>query len=419
MSQFDAAVTKAFVTDRFHIIRKAGVFNCKQAWDKWLGYSRFGSTRHNSSEAQAQGGRQEEPMCIHFFMGKEPANQGKVLMRYKFREIDEFWMPYNNEGIPCFSSHAPAELPDLLKHPGIRAPRAWPEQDGIANHLKASYKLSSTEKEEWQRYFLCVPTCVEDMTEDELFVWTLPRLVQQFKEAKYGPAEATPPLGDGLGDSPRPEEPDERVLWAGFTAADARREARVRAENYQSQQRAYMAKRSAADSVRSRQGKRGRSTMSQDAQADETDGDDDDDEGLAVESMGVVFVGDVVLFSPDQASRVIDERSGYKLGLNIGEVCELDQDQGTVHIWWFFSSSSVWSPKTVFVPWRDKKTHAPYKDWIEASALLSDSYGTFIKLELTKISGRDGYGKYNLSKSSVKAIEDVLGEGSDTSDDDI
>jgi hypothetical protein len=414
MSQFDTALTKAFVTDKFHIIRKAGVFDCKHAWNKWLGYSRFGSTRHNSSEAQAQGGRQEEPMCMHFFLGKEPANQGKALMRYKFREDDKFWAPYEHEGIPCWSSHAPADLSELLKHPGIREPRSWPERDGIANHLQASHKLSGPEKEEWRTYFMCVPACVEDITEDQLFEWKLPSLVQLFNEAKYGPSEATPPLGDGLGDSPRPEEPDERVLWPGFTAADARREAKVRAGNYQSQQRAYNAKRSAADSARSRQGKRGRASIPEDAQGEDTDGR----EGLAVGDMDAVFVGDTVLFSPDQTSRAIDERSGYKLGLNIGEVCELDQDQGMVELWWFFSSSAMWTPKSIFVPWRDKKTHSPYKDWIQASALLQDSCGAIVKLELTRVSGRLGYGKHTLSKDSCRAIQEVLGEMDGATDDD-
>ena len=81
-SQFDAEVAKAFRSDNFFIKRLVGILNCKDTWNKWLGYSRFGSARSTSAEAQAQGGRQEEPMCMHFFMGKQPQSIGKALMRF-------------------------------------------------------------------------------------------------------------------------------------------------------------------------------------------------------------------------------------------------------------------------------------------------------------------------------------------------
>jgi hypothetical protein len=424
-SQFDKAVSKAFVSDKFRIIRRAGVLDCKQAWEKWLAYSRFGSTRHKSSEAQAQGGRQEEPMCMHFFLGKEPENQGKTLMQYKYREDDKYWIPYDSEGIPCFSPDAPAELADLLKHPGIREPRPWPERDSISSYLEADRRLSTPEKEEWRAFFMCAPTSLEDLCEDQLFEWKLPDLARQFKEAKYGPTVATPPLGDGLGDSPRPEQPDERIIWSKFTAADARREAKVRADNYQSQQRAYSAKQAALRSSQTRQEKRSRPAAFEDAQDDDNDDDDDDDdddsdsdeeECLVVEDIGTVFIGDVMLFSPDETSRAVDVSSGYKLGLNIGQVCALDQKKGTVQLWWFFSSSAVWSLKTMFVPWRDKKTHEPYKDWVEASLLLQDSWGALVKLQLTRVSGTEGFGKYSLSKDSYQAVQGLLNESSSTED---
>jgi hypothetical protein len=166
LSQFDKAISKAFHADKFEVIRKAGVFNCKESWNKWLSYSRIGSTRHQSNEALAQGGRQEEPMCMHFFKGHEPDNLGKALMRYKFRENDLYWAPYGHEGIPCLSPHAPTDQAGLLAHPGIRVPRAWPEKEAIAAHLEANRRLSEPEKQEWRLFFSKVPTDVEDLTED-------------------------------------------------------------------------------------------------------------------------------------------------------------------------------------------------------------------------------------------------------------
>ena len=141
-------------------------------------------------------------MCMHFFMGQEPGNQGKVLMRYKFKEDDGYWAPYGHEGIPCFSNAAPISLDGLLAHPGIRVPKPWPEKSSIAAHLEASRRLSESEKAEWRWFFSRVPCDLEDLTEDQLFDWRLPALVQQFKDAKYVPPQPIPALGDGIGDSP-------------------------------------------------------------------------------------------------------------------------------------------------------------------------------------------------------------------------
>ena len=418
-SQFDREVAKAFITDKFHIVRKAGVFNCKEAWNKWLGYSRFGSARISSKEAEAQGGRQEEPMCMHFFLGTAPGNQGKVLMQYKFREDDRYWAPYGHEGIPCFSANAPSQMEELLRHPGIRTPRAWPEKEAIRAYLVSCRKLTGSEKAEWQAFFACVPTCLEDMTEDQLFEWRLPELVQQFKDAKYSPPQATEPLGEGLGDSPRPEMPDERVLWTGFTAKDAKREAKARGENYQRQKRAQEAKRSAqavAARQKRRKGRQKAPKAGQDSEPASTS-QNDTEEGLPAGDMGLVFVGDVVVFSPDKKSREVDAKSGYKLGLNIGQVVELDFEEGQVLLWWYFSSSAAWTTKAVFVPWRDSKTHDPYQDWVPADLLLQDWWGTLMKLQLTKVSGREGYAKHTLIKDSVDLIQEALREDVDSSTD--
>jgi hypothetical protein len=109
----------------------------------------------------------------------------------------------------------------------------------------------------------------------------------------------------------------------------------------------------------------------------------------------------------------MDARSGYKLQLNIGQVCELDHSDNTARLWWYFSSSQGWTAKTSFVPWRDNKTHHPYKDWVKVDSLLQDSWGTLVKVQLVRVSGREGYAKYVLSKESIKIIEEVIHEDDD------
>ncbi len=128
---------------------------------------------------------------------------------------------------------------------------------------------------------------------------------------------------------------------------------------------------------------------------------------------GVLSIGDVVLFSPDQESRAKDSRSGYKLGLNIGQVCSVSPRSASVELWWYFSSNNIWTHKTTFVPWRDSKSHTPYKDWVEVDSLIQDSWGTLVKLNLTRVSGHEGYAKHVLDKKSVQIIDEVLRQEED------
>jgi hypothetical protein len=407
-SQFDSEVSKAYLTDKFYIVRKAALFNCKVAWNHWLGYSRFGSSRKSSAEAEAQGGRQEDPMCINFFMGKQPGNENKVLMRYKFREDDRHWAPYLNEGIPCLSSSAPDNLQDLLRHPGIRAPKAWPEKEAIRKYLLTSNKLRADEKEEWRRFFLRVPESVEDFTESQLFEWKLPRLVEDFIEAKRGPQGQIA----GIGDTDRPEQPDERVLWSGFTAAEARQQAKTRADNYQREKHALAAKEKSDAVTKRRRRTRGGRRISQDT-TQETNADNEDNDVMAAGDMGVVAVGDVVMISPDKESRDRDIANGYKLGLNIAQVRSLNHDEGLVELWWYFSNSNSWTTKAKFFPWRENKTNEMYKDWLPVHALIQDTWGTLVKLDLTWVSGREGYASYVLTKESVKTIEEIIRQEED------
>ncbi len=49
-------------------------------------------------------------------------------------------------------------------------------------------------------------------------------------------------------------------------------------------------------------------------------------------------------------------------------------------------------------------------DWVYATMLLQDSFGALIKLELTKVSDRNGYAKHVLTPASCELILEALGE---------
>jgi hypothetical protein len=152
LSQFDAEVTKAYKRDRFLMKRLDGLLDVKAKWNKCLGYSKYGTTRTTSAAAKAQGGRQEEPMCMHFFRSKQPGSNGVTLMQYKYRESDLYWMPYSCEGIPVFSDHAKSLGAALFDSPEIARPKDWPDKDKIYRHLADHAKFSEAEKGEWKLF---------------------------------------------------------------------------------------------------------------------------------------------------------------------------------------------------------------------------------------------------------------------------
>ena len=123
LSQFDAEVSKAYKKDHFHIKRLDGLLDVKAKWNLLLGYSKYGTTRNTSAAAKAQGGRQEEPMCMHFFRSTQAGSSGVTIMQYKYKESDPFWMPYSCEGIPVFSDHAKSLGAALFDSPEIARPK--------------------------------------------------------------------------------------------------------------------------------------------------------------------------------------------------------------------------------------------------------------------------------------------------------
>ncbi len=351
---------------------------------------------------------------MRFFIGKIAENEGKALMQYKFRETDSYWVPYTSDGIRCFSSCAPDTVAGLLKHPGIRAPKRWPESVALRSFLTECPEFSEAEHTEWEQFFGSVPTVVDEYKEEQLFPWTLPGLVETFKATYMG----TTTSGEDLGDLGRPEMPDERVLHPLFTATDAKKEARARATNYHRQQEALKAQKECEQQSQTQTQRTSRASRSRapaesedDTSPDETKPDREHglEPGLPLKGSGVIRVGDIVVISPTDESRESDIRNGFKLGLNIGNVCDINFKTKQVELWWYYSSQEQWSSNMTFIPWRHKKTHAKYKDWLDAKVLIHDDIsGAPVKLDLVKFKGREGFAQYKLSKKSFETILEVV-----------
>ena len=447
LSEFDKEVSTAFVTDTFLLKRLDGLLDCKSLWNKWLSYEQYGTTRINSAQAARQGGRAQEPMCLHFFMG-DSEFPGEVLMKYKYRESDPHFMPYDHEGIPVLSDDALAE-PDLLVAPRTVEPKAWPDKDAICKYLTSHQDLTPAQRQEWSDFFDNVPEKAVDIPESKKFKWLLPELAKNFKLKRNSPSSE----GQRVGESTCPELPDERVIWSKYTRAEFNRDQKQREANYAKEQHALRerirSEKLAGEETQelSASSSEGDSKSSNDASSSQSDsgdlisnsggGSDSDadadndnkthDENksnkrkrpsaaavgpsksknnvleISVGDSGVVCLGDFVLFNPDSESRAVDRANGYKLGMCMGKVIEINGRTKRVHLWWMFGKD--WSYKAKWQLWRAPGSSRQYTDWVDASSLLVSSYGSLAKMSLTPQKRE----QFMIDQESAKTIKDVIG----------
>jgi hypothetical protein len=477
LSQFDAEVTKAYKRDRFLMKRLDGLLDVKAKWNKCLGYSKYGTTRTTSAAAKAQGGRQEEPMCMHFFRSKQPGSNGVTLMQYKYRESDLYWMPYSCEGIPVLSDHAKSLGAALFDSPEVAQPKDWPDKDKIYRHLMDHSKLSEGEKGEWKSFFDNIPSAAADIPVAKRFKWLLPDLALKCKAARGGAAA----VSERVGESSRPAKPDERVVYSGFTEADLRKAEKQRADNFAREEHALQERQrseqlasrghqhrqleeesaddsqSASDSDISSessrsgtssevdnppspkqhgdlQGARGKRSMQAKAQTRPrasasvrhskaappkpklttttatTPKKRNADQTMSCPTLpmgdsGVIEIGDVLMFSPDDQSREKDRLNNYHLGVCLGKVLDINPRSRAVHVWWYHGTD--WTRRARWIEWREPVSKKPYTDWVEADSFLVDSFGTIAKVKFEKGSNK-GYGVFAICNQSLKTIKDVL-----------
>ena len=410
MTDFDREVKKAFKTDNFILKRLEGLLDFKKAWNRWRGYENYGIPKNNSKEAIATGGRPEEPMCMHFFMGKTQF-PGKVLLRYKFKETDSWDMPYNHEGIPVFSEYALSQ-PSLFNSPDILEPEAWDDKEAISNYLLKQADFTPEERQQLHQFFDNVPTTIEDIPDNKRFRFLIPDLAKKFKEKQA----VYVPEGYGVGESVRPEKPDERVTWSLYTKADYRKDVKQRAVNYSKEKHA-LGERNRSEHLSHAVSSNDTDKLQQDH--GNTSSSDDSAEKVSSSSakytnrkhqqiqshplgnQGIVSIGDVLLVYPDEDSQKVDCSNGYTLGLCLGRVTVIDLKGKQVNVWWFFGDS--WSAKAKWIEWIDKSTKHRYTDWVPFNNLLVTSYGTLAKITQIKKSRE----QYLIDRKSLSTIEDV------------
>jgi hypothetical protein len=418
LSQFDKEVAKAYKSDTFKIKRLEGLLDVRKSWNKWLRYKNYGTTKKRSAIAKAQGGRQEDVMCMRFF--KSPTNV--VLMQYKFMESDKYWLPYNKDGIPVFSKSAPTTPQERLRAPPTAAPCTWPEQEQVHKFLLHESKLSELEKSEWKIFFDNIPTSAEAIQDQKCFKWNISELASKFKAARVQPSQ-----GLAVDLEPRPDQMFEKVIWDEFTQQQWNRDNYERARRHSAEQHATAEKQR---SQQLQQQLEDEGTTSSDSSLDEPSSSSDGSEqqvshtkkrkrpskrsksvpkaqassssSVPVGEAGVVDVGDIVLFSPDEDSRAIDVANNYTLGINVGRVIKTSPRQGLVQLWWLWGNA--WNSSTIWIDWRDKRTKKPYQDEVHVSSLLQASDGMLAKVVMKS----KGHEKYTLTKESLAVIQDVL-----------
>ena len=422
-SQFDKEVASAYKKDMFEIKRLEGLLDIRNFWDRWLRYKNYGTTKKRSSIAKAQGGRQEDVMSMRFF--KSPT--GVVLMQYKFMESDKYWLPYNVEGIPVFSDSAPTTSSERLQAPPVAAPCSWPEQAQVQKYLLEEMKLAETERAEWKLFFDSIPTSAETIQPSKCFKWTICELASKFKAARALP----PTHGLSVDLEPRPDHMFEKVIWDGFSQQQWNKDNVERSRRHAAEEHAT-SERMRSQLLSQQLHDEDEQTQQQQSCTDVTSSSSEESSSSTVDlpattkkrktntaskavvahassstsvpvgEAGVVDIGDVVLFSPDEASRQVDQASNYNLGINVGKVVKTSPRTGKVVLWWLWGNA--WTTTATWIEWRDKKTKKPYQEEVHVDSLLQTSDGMVAKITL-KLKGHD---KFLLTKDSLRVIEDVI-----------
>ena len=110
-----------------------------------------------------------------------------------------------------------------------------------------------------------------------------------------------------------------------------------------------------------------------------------------------VSVGDVIMVSPDEEGRATDAKSGFVLGVNLGEVLDIIGDD-VLKVGWLWSDDTTWEASR-WIEWRAQKTKQRYIDtvwqllcssavltiWqVHVSKCLATTWGVFAKVKLEK-----------------------------------
>ena len=134
------------------------------------------------------------------------------------------------------------------------------------------------------------------------------------------------------------------------------------------------------------------------------------DNSLAMGNMGVITIADILMFSPDEASRAVDRKNKYYLGINLCKVIDIDFKSRQVQVHWYHGTS--WTRRGRWIEWYNPVNNEPYTDWVDADKFLQESYGSLAKITLEKGSSK-GRGVYAISLASVRIVSDVLASKDD------
>ena len=128
------------------------------------------------------------------------------------------------------------------------------------------------------------------------------------------------------------------------------------------------------------------------------------DESARTDHVMCPSIGDIVMVSPDQAGRESDKALGFKLGLNLGMVKEILEDD-IVRVHWFYSSSPTWAGSE-WILWINPADNLPYEDTLAADTLLTTSYGNVARVVMESSPRSRGPGRWRITRDSLKDVVD-------------
>jgi hypothetical protein len=415
-SEFDAEVIKSFKSDKATVIRFSGILDFATSVSKWLNYSNFGSTSSHSRHAIAQGGRDPQVLHMHFFKD----TSGVTRMQYKYNETSSILLPPSSVGIKVFKDQFKADIESFLTvvlKP--KAPNYWPEMDKVKNGILSNDELTAEHKGEWEIYFSDhVPKSSEVLTEGNCLKYMLPALVSRKKDysLQQAPVSTAPILQQPPVTIRNAEHihNDEVIIHDKFTRAQSKASAKQREKDHQDRLLAEKEAAVAHSIQNSQHSKRQRRVPP----AEDSDGgaSSSSTQTQVVKSTNpiqrgstkpsrtvemafhksVLRISENITLLPTPDGQKTDEKNGYTLKFNIGNIIEFREEEEMVHVHWYYATKmdgEWWK-------WvgRDNK---PYKDWVHASSLITDSNDRIIRLVMEKVTRKGAPGKTRLSTESL------------------
>ena len=260
MEEFDSEFLKCFSGDDIRLKRMIGCLDFKLIFDGCIGFGNYAPGKKSSASARAQGGRDKEYHCVHFFLDESDV----VRCKGRYDELQNHWLPLEGPGIAVFSPIGQRRIIALIAAGDKATPvmpydslNDWNLRTAIQESLAIHARLTDAQKLSWKTWFANLPTSIENVPMSQKFHWALPQLIARTVERERARGSTLPraELGESTDYQQDPKYMGEVFTHPKYTQAQLKADRRQRARNFQSRKSAED-RQTAAKKLQERRSKR-------------------------------------------------------------------------------------------------------------------------------------------------------------------